>query len=601
MLSALLNTSYVFMIRQSFRYAGAWRATYLKALGMLTASQLVWVLRPLVLAGVIDTLQAGGPEVLSRVGAWLGLYALVECLPWVVWKPARQMERSAAFQMRRALIDRFYGMLQGLPIAWHRDHHSGDTINRVRKAADCLFEFSQNQFMYIMMITQVVMSFTIIVFLSPLIGGIALLCTVLTGLAVARFDRILVPLYSRENEGEHKVAATLFDYISNITTIISLRLGRRTQANLLEKIDLIWPVFCRQIRIHENKYMVLTVCIVLLDVSIIGAYIWTQIVTTGTVAIGTTVAIYQYLRLLSDTFYTFADNYQQVIRWKTDFAAVGDIERAAAQGVLPSETEQVEWNAWQNLHIAGLDFSYRPSGQEDCGEEAVANLHGIEFSCSRGEKIAVVGASGAGKSTLLALLRGLYIPDRADVHVDGERLATLAPLWNQTTLVPQDPEIFENTILYNITVGLDVPEAEVRQAVELAGFSDVVLRLPQGLNSDIREKGVNLSGGEKQRLALARGILAARSSTILLLDEPTSSVDLLTEGMIYRRMFAHFTQTTIISSLHRLHLLPLFDRVLVLEEGRLAENGSFADLLARGGLLSRLWQDYQNQQKSEAA
>ena len=267
-----------------------------------------------------------------NVFKWLGVYALVECTPWLVWKPARQMERSAAFQMRRALIDRFYGILQGLPIAWHQDHHSGDTINRVRKASDCLFQFGQTQFVYIMMATQVIMSFAVIIYLSPLIGLIAVACTILIGLVLSRFDRHLIPLYSAENEGEHKIAATFFDYVSNITTIISLRLGARTRASLIEKIDHIWPIFSKEIRLHETKYMILTVCIVVLDVAIIGGYIWTQLATTGVVMIGTTVAIYQYIRLLSDTFYNFANNYQQVIRWKTDFEAVELIAAADMRG-----------------------------------------------------------------------------------------------------------------------------------------------------------------------------------------------------------------------------------------------------------------------------
>lgn len=595
----ILNNSYVFLLRQCLFYAQNWKRTYIKALALLTASHMVWLLRPLVLAGIINTLQKGGDDILKEVGMWLCVYAVVECLPWAVWKPARQMERSAAFHMRRGLIERFYAILQGLPIAWHQDHHSGDTINRVRKAADCLMQFGQNQFVYIMMMTQVIMSFGVIIYLSPLIGLIALVCTALAGFVVSRFDKVLIPLYSRENEGEHKVAATFFDYVSNITTIISLRLGLRTQANLLEKIDDIWPPFSKQIRIHETKYMLLTICIVVLDISIIGGYIWSQILTTGTVAIGTTVAIYQYLRLLSDTFYNFANNYQQVIRWKTDFEAVEQIATAAAAYAPVAEHDSPELSGWQALQIGALTFTHQRQNQAET--IPAANLDKVSFALRRGEKVALIGASGAGKSTLLAILRGLYQPDQAQITVDGKPLENLAGLFGQTTLVPQDPEIFENTIRYNITIGLDVADAEIEQAVKLACFSDVVMRLPQGLESDIREKGVNLSGGEKQRLALARGLLAARNSSIILMDEPTSSVDLLTEGVIYRQVLEHTSGKTILSSLHRLHLLPLFDRILVMDNGRLIQDGNFHQLLAQDGLFRALWEDYQRQQNQLAA
>jgi ABC-type multidrug transport system fused ATPase/permease subunit len=172
-------------------------------------------------------------------------------------------------------------------------------------------------------------------------------------------------------------------------------------------------------------------------------------------------------------------------------------------------------------------------------------------------------------------------------------------LFEQTTLIPQDPEIFENTIRYNITVGLDVPQSDLDHAVSLANFSDVIKRLPQGLESDIREKGVNLSGGEKQRLALARGLLAARSSSVMLMDEPTSSIDLLTVWLIYRQILTQFKDTTVISSLHRLHLLTLFDRILVLSQGKLVQNGTFEDLLATPGLFRDLWDDYKKQHSAD--
>lgn len=588
---SLKNNAYIFLVRQCFAYAGAWKKTFARALMMLTAAHMFWLFRPLVLAAIINTLQQGGPDVFINVCKWLGVYAIVECTPWLVWKPARQMERASAFQMRRALINRFYGILQGLPIAWHQDHHSGDTINRVRKASDCLFQFGQTQFTYIMMATQVVMSFAVITYLSPLIGLIAVSCTVLIGVVLSRFDKHLIPLYSAENEGEHKIAATFFDYVSNIKTIISLRLGARTQASLTEKIDHIWPIFNRQIRLHETKYMILTVCIVLLDISIIGGYIWIQLATTGAVMIGTTVALYQYIRLLSDTFYNFANTYQQVIRWKTDFEAVETIAAAAQSQVAPLP---VALTSWQTLTIENLNFSHRR--REEQGLH-LASLRDIGFTMKRGEKIAIIGASGAGKSTLLAVLRGLYLPDNATIRLDDTRLTDLNGLFSQTTLIPQDPEIFENTIEYNITIGLDVPQADVQQAVALASFSEVVARLPLGLQSSINEKGVNLSGGEKQRLALARGLLAARESSVLLMDEPTSSVDLLAESRIYGDILRQFPDTTIISSLHRLHLLPLFDRVLVMDRGQLVQNGSMGSLLIQEGLFQTLWRNYQDQQK----
>src|SRR5664279_2159389 len=181
----------------------------------------------------------------------------------------------------------------------------------------------------------------------------------------------------------------------------------------------------------------------------------------------------------------------------------------------------------------------------------------------------MIGESGSGKSTLMALLRGLYEAQPGlDILVDQKEY-TAASIAESVTLFPQEPEIFENTIEHNITLGLPFEEADISDVCDTAHFTEVVRELPHGLQSNIMEKGVNLSGGQKQRLALARGILAAKSSEIILLDEPTSSVDPKTEIQIYEKLFEECKEKAVISSLHRLYLLSYFDYVYVLQAGRI--------------------------------
>jgi ABC-type multidrug transport system fused ATPase/permease subunit len=156
--------------------------------------------------------------------------------------------------------------------------------------------------------------------------------------------------------------------------------------------------------------------------------------------------------------------------------------------------------------------------------------------------------------------------------------------------MPQEPEIFENTLAYNVTLGLPCREDEIRRVCELAHFTDVLRQLPEGLQTDIKEKGVNLSGGQKQRLALARGILAAKDSQLVLLDEPTSSVDPVTEARIYQNLFKAFAGKAVVSSIHRLHLLEQFDYIYVLDKGTIVDEGSFEQLLAHSELFKKMWQ-----------
>jgi ABC-type multidrug transport system fused ATPase/permease subunit len=135
--------------------------------------------------------------------------------------------------------------------------------------------------------------------------------------------------------------------------------------------------------------------------------------------------------------------------------------------------------------------------------------------------------------------------------------------------------------------------------VNAACFDKVLVRLPLGLNTDIREKGVNLSGGEKQRLALARGIFAAKNSSILLLDEPTSSVDAHNELVIYENIFRKYQDRCVVSSVHRLHLLDLFDMVYVFEHGKVVQRGTFRELRRQEGPFANLWRRYQRETSKE--
>lgn len=162
-----------------------------------------------------------------------------------------------------------------------------------------------------------------------------------------------------------------------------------------------------------------------------------------------------------------------------------------------------------------------------------------------------------------------------------------------TTLIPQEPEIFENTIAFNITMDLEATSEELQKVMMLSGFAPVLETLKNGLATDIREKGLNLSVGQKQRLALARGLFAARFSSFILMDEPTSSVDLPTEKTILSGIIDEYPNATLVVSLHRLHLLPKFSRIIMLKDGKVVADGPTEELLSRDNPVKTLWEKYQ--------
>jgi ABC-type multidrug transport system fused ATPase/permease subunit len=170
----------------------------------------------------------------------------------------------------------------------------------------------------------------------------------------------------------------------------------------------------------------------------------------------------------------------------------------------------------------------------------------------------------------------------------------LASVSHVTTLIPQDPEVFADTVLKNVTMGIEAPAERVLAAIEMAGFTEVLARLPRGLDTNIAEKGVSLSGGEKQRLALARGLFFAfdGGSEIILLDESTSGVDVVKERLIYRSILRHFSRNIVVATTHKFNLLPLFDEIIVMERGRVIQRGALSELVQHGGHFSAMWREF---------
>jgi ABC-type bacteriocin/lantibiotic exporter with double-glycine peptidase domain len=204
----------------------------------------------------------------------------------------------------------------------------------------------------------------------------------------------------------------------------------------------------------------------------------------------------------------------------------------------------------------------------------------VALSLQRGSRIALVGPSGGGKSTLLRVLAGLYAPHHGTLAIDG-RLTAWADLRTLATLIPQETEVFEASVRENLGFGEPLDDEELEAAMHISTFDEVLKATHGDLDTALSERGFNLSGGQRQRLCLARGVLAARGSSLLLLDEPTSALDAATEGRVLERIAAAFPHACMIASIHRLSLLDRFDTVVLMEAGRVVDHGPRDALLAR--------------------
>ena len=209
----------------------------------------------------------------------------------------------------------------------------------------------------------------------------------------------------------------------------------------------------------------------------------------------------------------------------------------------------------------------------------------------RGEKLAIVGPSGAGKSTVFHLVLRFYDPVSGTVRFDGLPLRDVDPvaLRRRIALVPQEPVIFAGSVRENIRFGKpEAGDCEVERAAELALAAEFVKQLPRGFDTPIGERGTTLSGGQRQRIAIARAVL--RDCPLLLLDEATSSLDAESEALIKTALERLMRDRTTIVIAHRLATVLSCDRILVMEAGRIIEQGSHDELVRAGGLYARLAQ-----------
>lgn len=580
-----VKNPYFDLIRTVWRYGKSWRGYIVGYYIAYVIAQSALGLSPYAFGRAINVLQNFKPSLLSDVIFWLLAGVVVMLIFWIFHGPARIVERNVALKIQQTYRLNLYQQLSRLPLNWHQDHHSGNIITRLNRASVALYQFAESQFIYIETIIKFLVSIGFLLWLSVPIGILSLLASSTVTYIVIIFDRKLIPLYKAENEIDNHVGAVLFDYVNNMTTILTLRLGELTHSNLFQRMMAVWPFFKKDVILNETKWFIMMMLLSIIQAALLIGYIVHTLHATGAIMIGLVVMIFRYQWDLSEVFHELSKNYSELVRMNTDIKGMqpilSDIDKLAH---LPKGATTAK--QWHSFQINELNFHHlRKEDQGDIFDH-------LNFSVKRGEKIALIGESGGGKSTLLNILSGLYTPSQVQLVIDEVRFDSLEPLQAITTLIPQDPEIFENTIAFNITMDLPVTFDEMEQAARLAGFLPVLGTLPSGFETDIREKGLNLSVGQKQRLALARGLFAARFSSLILMDEPTSSVDLPTEKEILSGVIDAFPEAAMIVSLHRLHLLPQFDSVIMLKNGKILAAGSTAELLKNPGPVRDLWITY---------
>jgi ABC-type multidrug transport system fused ATPase/permease subunit len=568
-----------YLFKYTWKYAAGdrWRlaACYL----LHTLSFAGTLLQPYAFGMAVNTLQAGGIDNLDAFARWLGLYIAGFALFQIGHRSARYYEISTSLRNQQRFTDAAYAKLYGLPLAWHTDNHSGVVVNRIKMAGEALrdFGFSQSNFM-----EHAVLSAGPVLILLGMdfrMTGLSAALLLITLLVAFRLNKTIRGILDQMTESYHLFAGRLADFIGNIRTVITLRLGGQTGGELSSRFVPFFRHSMKENSVNQLRCFILDLGAILAELSAILLYLYSCRRGEAVFMIGNLVMIITYFRQMRDAVFEIASSFYTTMHWAS---ALKSAHRIMDEATVWSSTTSAAMISGRGLTVKHLVFSYPHNPFS-------LSVEGLELPA--GGRIAVVGSSGSGKSTLLYLLSGLFAADGAEV-LDGAAPVQLKDVSDAVGLITQDVEIFENTVGYNITFGTSFDPPALHIAVDCAGFREVLDRLPSGFETDVREKGVNLSGGEKQRLALARGLYFSASKSILLLDEVTSSVDAVNERRIMTRIFSEFREKTIICTVHRLHLLDMFDMVLVMRDGRIVQKGTFADLADSEGCFRALWDKY---------
>jgi ATP-binding cassette subfamily B protein len=572
-----MRNPYFNLLRISWVFAGTKKLMIIKIYLCFVCGLLITLSLPLLYGWFINEIQAGKNTAIHAVWLYGSVYICLNILKWLFFGLPRVWEQKLAFHIGKNYFARVYDETLYKNLKWHQSEHSGSYINRLKKAQESLRTFFQTGFQYFYTVARFIFCSAAMLYFSPSFGAIGVLLGITAIILTKKFDEPLSLVLSEVNEREHRVSSAITDSLSNINTVKTLGLEEQMKKNILFKFDNIFPPFKRSIVLGEWKWFTTDMIVAFIYVILIIGYVYKNAAPGQVFYIGGLVTLIAYVTQFTGVFYEFAWQYNQVIKYNVDVCGINlpDPDLTERENSLSEKIQDFDWKV---LHLKIKGYQYE---NKDAKFGGGFFLKACTMRIEKGQKIAVIGESGSGKTTFIRILGGLYISETAvEITANGSEIIAQKIFSNNVALIPQEPEIFENTIRYNLTMGVEYPESKILNACHIACFTEVLQTMPEGLETQITEKGFNLSGGQKQRLALARGILAAESKDIIILDEPTSNVDTVNESKIYERLFAYFSSKVIISTLHRLYLLPEFDYIYAFKDGSMILSGSYNELIS---------------------
>jgi len=534
---------------------------------------------PLVPAGWIPTTTGG--QVTFTIGLLVGAFALDGALSWLAGRVAGTARLRTLHDIR---VDTFDALV-GREMDFFDRRQTGDVMSVLNNDVSNLNGFGNNAVQGLRFVTQIAVAFAFMALLHVRLAALLLVLPVGLALLGRWYTTRVEPVYEDVRESVGRINARLEDSIDGIATVKSFAREDRERAAVAdasrEYRDRNWSVIRLRLVFNYSSWSVSSYSFV--GLFAVGAYInlngappfLGRSLTAGTLL---TFLLYSksFYGPIRQLMLDVLDSYENALASSKRIVAVLETDRQANETGADLDVRE------GRIEYDGVDFGYESSDEQQ--------LRDVSFTAEPGSLVGIVGPTGAGKSTITKLLFRFYEADAGAVTVDGQDVTEVAPrsLREHLGYVSQDPFLFYGTIRENIGYSVDDPDDEdIERVAKLAGAHEFVTGLDDGYDTQVGERGESLSGGQRQRIAIARALL--REPEVLVLDEATSHVDNETERQIQESIDALAGERTTLAIAHRLSTVRNADTIVVVDDGRVVEQGSHEELVERDGLYADLW------------
>jgi ATP-binding cassette, subfamily B, bacterial len=560
-------------------YVARYRGRAILALISLTVAAITTLVVPVAVRRMIDF--GFSPEGIALINSYFSVMIAVVAVLAAASASRFYLVMTIGERIVADLRRDVFAHLISLSPAFFDSARSGELISRltadttqIKSAVGASVSIALRNFMLFVGAT------AMMVFTSPRLSGLVLLAIPAIVIPLVAFGRWVRRLSRNAQDTLADATAYASELIGAIRTVQAYTSERLAEARFGGEVEAAYEAAVSSTRARA----VLTAIIIFIVFTSVVLILWigSHDVLTGSITPGRLGQFVLYAAFAAGGLGQLSEVWGEVSAASGASERLFEILRVKSAISAPASPRALPVPPRGDVGFENVSFAYptRPDAPA---------VDGVSLSVRAGEKVAIVGPSGAGKSTLFHLLLRFYDPATGVISLDGVAVRDADPreLRSRIALVPQDSVVFAATARDNIRFGRpDASDAEVERAADLAHASEFIRRLPGGFEAHLGERGVTLSGGQRQRIAIARAIL--RDAPLLLLDEATSSLDAESETLVQTALEELMRHRTTLVIAHRLATVLSCDRILVMDQGRIVEQGTHASLVSAGGLYARL-------------